>query len=47
MKRPKEPKPLIYWLSIARDREASLDFETRGDSRQKKQLSLAKKFIKW
>lgn len=47
MKRPKEPRPLLFWLSIARSEQKSQDFLNRGNDRQQLQLARARKLVKW
>lgn len=47
MKRPKEPRPLMFWLSVARSEKTSQDFLDRGNDRQRLQLARARKYVKW
>jgi len=49
MKKPRIPQKfnLNYWLGIANNLELSQQFEERGNKRQKANLDLAQRYLRW
>ena len=47
MRKPRPPKNLAYWISVAENDEQVKEFEENGNDRQKRCLKQAQKVLKW
>lgn len=47
MKRPSLPRNEMFWLQVASEPSLVNEFMTRGDERQRRELSKTLKYIEW